>query len=386
MNFLMQLRAMLRMNIRTLSDRFKPGLVIFLGVAAVVVILLLALSSVEGIRIAYQGAGDPNEAMFLGAPAFYEGQSSIPADWIPLIRQAPGIETTPDGSAFLDAQIYRYVTFAKNNGDPGLTSIRGIGRYGTQLIPHFKLLSGRIPQPGSNEMLVGLAAQREFAHLRMGDSITLLKRHWIVVGTFSTGAFTEGDLLVPVETLRKDASTHDYSSVYAKLKQQSSLSALQAELVGRHKLSVTIQTSAAYWAARFDSLGLQALILDYFVSGLIALGVTVGAMHVMEAAMSSRGEEIAILRAIGFAGSPIAVAFIFESVILACLGAALGTVIVWLWLDGLLVNGAYGVFRIMVTARLLFIAIDWALAISLLGAVLPAVRAVTIPVRDALGA
>jgi putative ABC transport system permease protein len=120
---------------------------------------------------------------------------------------------------------------------------------------------------------------------------------------------------------------------------------------------VTIQTSAAYWAARFDSLGLQALILDYFVSGLIALGVTVGAIHVIEAAMSSRAEEIAILRAIGFAGTPIAVAFIFEAVVLARLGAALGAVIHWLWLDGWLVNGAYGVFRIMVTTRLLFIAI-----------------------------
>ncbi len=235
-------------------------------------------------------------------------------------------------------------------------------------------------------MLVGLAAQQKFAHLRMGDSINLLKHEWVVVGSFSTGSFTEGDLLVSVETLRKDAPLHDYNSVYARLKQQNSLSELKAELVGRDKLSVTIQTSAAYWAARFESLGLQALILDYFVSGLIALGVTVGAMHVMETAMSSRAEEIAILRAIGFAGTPIAVAFIFEAVVLACLGAALGTVVDWLWLDGWLVNGAYGVFRIMVTPRLLFIGIVWALGISLLGAVLPSVRAVTIPVRDALGA
>ncbi len=151
MNYLMQLRMMLRMNIRTFSVRLKPAMVIFLGVAAVVVVLLLALSTVEGIRIAYRGAGDPNEAMFLGAPASYEGQSSIPADWIALIRQAPGIETSSDGSPLVDAQIYRYVIFAKNNGDPGLTSIRGIGRYGPQLIPHFKLLSGRTPQPGATK-------------------------------------------------------------------------------------------------------------------------------------------------------------------------------------------------------------------------------------------
>ena len=386
MNYSMQLRAMLRMNIRTFSTRFKPALVIFFGVAAVVVVLLLALSSVEGIRIAYRGAGDPNQGMFLGASAYDEGLSSIPADWIPLIRQAPGIETSFDGSPLVDAQIYRSVLLAKNNGDPGLTNMRGIGRYGTQLIPHFKLLSGRTPQPGSDEMLVGLAAQQKFAHLKLGDSISLLKHAWVVVGTFSTGAFTEGDLMVSVETLRKDAPAHDYSSVYAKLKQQNSLSQLRAELGGRKKLSVSIQTSAAYWAARFDNLHLQALILDYFVSGLIALGVMVGTLHVMEAAMNSRAEEMAILRAIGFAGTPIAVAFIIEALVLACLGAALGTVIDWLWLDGWLVNGAYGVFRIMVTARLLFIGIVWALAISLLGAVLPSVRAVKVPVRDALGA
>jgi putative ABC transport system permease protein len=286
----------------------------------------------------------------------------------------------------VDAQIYRYVIFAKNNGDPGLTSIRGIGRYGTQLIPRFKLLSGRTPRPGSNEMTVGLAAQRKFAHLGVGDAVNLLKHDWVVVGTFSTGSFTEGDLLVSVETLRKDAPLHNYNSVYAKLKQQNSLSQLQAELVGRDRLSVTIQTSAAYWAARYDNLHLQALIIDYFVSGLIALGVTIGTMHVMEAAMNSRSEEMAILRAIGFAGTPIAISFIIEAVVLACLGAALGTAIDWLWLDGWLVNGAYGVFRIMVTGRLLFIGIVWALGISLLGAILPSVRAVTIPVREALGA
>jgi putative ABC transport system permease protein len=386
MNYSSQLRAMLRMNIRTFSARFKPALVIVLGVVAVVAVLLLALSNVEGIRLGYRGAGDPNQAMFLAAPAFYEGLSSVPADWIPLIRRAPGIETTSDGSPLVDAQIYRSVPLAKHDGETGYTSVRGIGRFGTQLVPSFKLLSGRTPRPGSNEMTVGLAAQRKFAHLGVGDSINLLKHDWVVVGTFSTGAFTEGDLLVSVETLRKDEPARDYSSVYAKIKRQNSLTQLKAELVGRDRLPVTIQTSAAYWTARFDSLHPQALIIDYFVSALIALGVVVGTMHVMEAAMNSRSEEMAILRAIGFAGAPIAVAFIIEAVVLACLGAALGTAIDWLWLDGYLVNGAYGVFRIMVTARLLFIGIVWAVAISLLGAVLPAIRAVTIPVRDALGA
>jgi putative ABC transport system permease protein len=105
----------------------------------------------------------------------------------------------------------------------------------------------------------------------------------------------------------------------------------------------------------------------------------------MEAALSSRAEEIAILRAIGFAGPPIAVAFIAETMVLAGLGAILGTIIDWLWMDGWVYNGAWGVFRIAVTARLLLLGMLWALGIALFGATLPSVRAATIPIRDALG-
>jgi putative ABC transport system permease protein len=386
MSYLLQLDAMLRINVRTLSARPKPSLVIVFGVLAVVCILLLALSLVEGIKIAYLRAGDPNQAIILRADANYESEtSSIPADWIPVIAQAPGIDTSSDGSPLIDSQIYRPVRLTKNNGDIGYTSVRGIGPYGTRLIPHFKLLSGHTPRRGSNEMTVGLAAQQKFAHLNVGDSISLLRHNWVIVGTYSTGAFTEGDLLVSVESLRNDESNHEYTSVLAVLKQRDKLAPLQAELLVRRKLPVTIQTSAAYWATRFDRIPSNAQIVDYFVSGLIALGVMVGTMHVMEAALNSRTEEMAILRAIGFQGTTIAAAFVIEAVALACLGAGLGTVIDWLWLDGYVYNGAYGVFRIMVTPHLFFIGIIWALGISLLGAVLPSVRAVTTPVWDALG-
>jgi putative ABC transport system permease protein len=386
MSHLLQLDAMLRMNVRTFPARVKPSLVIVFGVFAVVCVLLSALSLIEGIRIAYLRAGDPTQAIILRAGANYEAaSSSIPAEWIPVIEQAPGIDTASDGSPLIDAQIYRPVSLTKNNGDSGYTSVRGIGFYGTRMIPHFKLLSGRTPRPGSNEMTVGLAAQQKFAHLKEGDSISLLKHNWVVVGTYSTGAFTEGDLLVSVETLRKDAPNHEYTSVLAMLKQRDHLAPLRAELVGHRKLPVTIQTSAAYWATRFDHLPSNAQIIDYFVSGLIALGVMVGTMHIMDAAMNSRAEEMAILRAIGFDGATIAAACVIEAVFLACLGAGLGTVIDWLWMDGYVYNGAYGVFRIVVTAHLLFIGIVWALGISLLGAILPSVRAVSTPVWDALG-
>jgi len=382
MNYPLQLRAMLRMNIRTFPARFRPALVIAFGVAAVVCVLLPLLSVIEGYRIAYLASGDVDHVIFMRSGTSNEQLSSVPADWIPLIRQADGIEKASDGTALVDPQIYMPVTLYKNNGDLGYTNMRGIGRYGTQMIPRFKLRSGRTPQPKSNEMLVGLAAQDQFSHLKIGDSIRLLKHDWLVVGTFSNGAFTEGDLLVPVETLRQDRPQNDYTSVFAGLKGHDASARLVADAVQHRGLPLAVQTTAAYWAARYEGLPkAPGLLVELFVSGLLALGVTIGTMHTMEAALSSRAEEMAVLRAIGFAGTPIAFAFIIEALMLACLGAVLGTVIDWLWLDGWTYNGAWGVFRIAVSARLFFFGVLWALGIAILGATMPLVRAVTAPVK-----
>jgi putative ABC transport system permease protein len=385
MNYYLQLCAMLRMNLRTFSARVKPALVIFFGVVVVVCILLPLLSALEGVRIAYLRSGDTAHVIFIRSGTDNEQVSSIPTEWIPLIQRTEGIEASSDGSPLVDPQIYTPVTLYKNNGDIGYTSLRGIGRYGTQMISHFKLLSGRTPRPGSHEMLIGQAAQDKFARLKVGNSINLLSHDWVVVGTFSTGAFTEGDLLVPVEILRNDRPEHDYTSVFATVREQDGLAQLEAGSRQRRGLPMSIQTTAAYWTARYEGLPkAPGLLVEFVVSGLIAMGVIVGTMHVMEAALNSRAEEIAILRAIGFAGTPIAVAFIAEILVLACLGAILGTTIDWMWMNGWAYNGAWGVFRLAITARLFFLAFLWALGIALFGATMPSIRAATIPIRDAL--
>jgi putative ABC transport system permease protein len=385
MNYLLQLYAMVRMNFRTFSARVKPALVILFGVVVVVCILLPLLSAIEGFRIAYLRSGDSDHVIFMRSGTNNEQVSSVPAAWIPVIQRTAGIETSSGGSPLVDPQIYTPVSLYKNNGDIGYTSLRGIGRYGTQMISHFKLLSGRTPRPGSHEMLVGKAAQDKFARLEIGNSVGLQSRNWVVVGIFSTAAFTEGDLLVPVETLRKDRPEHDYTSVFATVKRQDGLAQLEYVLRQRHGLPMSVQTTAAYWTSRYEGLPkAPGLLVEFVVSGLIAMGVIVGTMHVMEAALSSRAEEIAILRAIGFAGIPIAVAFIAEVMVLACAGAILGTVIDWTWMNGWAYNGAWGVFRLAITLRLFFLAILWALGVALLGATMPSIRAATIPIRDAL--
>jgi putative ABC transport system permease protein len=74
-----------------------------------------------------------------------------------------------------------------------------------------------------------------------------------------------------------------------------------------------------------------------------------------------------------------------EAVVLALTGAALGALIAWLLFDGREVYSA-GVFRLQVSMPLVLLGLAWAVAIALLGGLLPAVRAGRMPAAEALRA
>ena len=63
--------------------------------------------------------------------------------------------------------------------------------------------------------------------------------------------------------------------------------------------------------------------------------------------------------------------------LVACLGAAIGTGIVWLWVEDYPYNGGIegGVFPVTVTWGLLLIALSWAVVVALAGAAMPCLKA-----------
>jgi putative ABC transport system permease protein len=63
----------------------------------------------------------------------------------------------------------------------------------------------------------------------------------------------------------------------------------------------------------------------YWIVGIMLFGAVVAALSTMYAAVAHRTREIATLRALGFANMPIVVALLIEAMLLALLGAAIGT-------------------------------------------------------------
>jgi putative ABC transport system permease protein len=122
---------------------------------------------------------------------------------------------------------------------------------------------------------------------------------------------------------------------------------------------------------------------------IMAIGAIFGALNTMYAAISTRGTEIATLRAIGFGASPVVVSVLIEGLLLALLGGVIGAVVAYLIFNGYTASTLGGnfsqvAFDFKVTPALMIQGLALALAIGLVGALLPAWRAARLPVAAAL--
>lgn len=387
MSYLRQFLVILRLHLRTFSTRVTSALVIIVSLVPVVGFLLAMLSLEEGIRLAYISAGDAHIAIVLAAGAATDRTSSLAPALIPRVQGARGVRRLPDGSPLADAQVEIFERgLTKVSGGTGDTNLRGIGIHGTVLMPHFHLLSGRSLRPNSNDLMVGVTAQRKFAGLKLGQAITLEGNAWSVVGVFDTDSFNDGDLVVSSQRLLSLLPLPRYSSVLVALEGPGAFDTLRQDLLRTQALPVSVERLSDYWARRYEVIRrtAPAIIMAYAISALIAAGALAGIVHLMNAAVDARAAEMAVLRAIGFSGVLVAASVVIEAFVLACLGAAIATLIDRLWLEGYAYNGAFGVFRAAVTFRLFFVGAAWAVVVALIWALLPAIRASTTPIIEAL--
>jgi putative ABC transport system permease protein len=123
----------------------------------------------------------------------------------------------------------------------------------------------------------------------------------------------------------------------------------------------------------------------------LSVGAMIGAMITMYAAVANRGREIATLRALGFSKFSILLSFLLESVVLALLGGAVGTVaalgmgfVRFSMIN--FSNWSEIVIRFSPTPGIIVRAIVFAVVLGVLGGMLPAIRAARLKLLDALRA
>ena len=121
----------------------------------------------------------------------------------------------------------------------------------------------------------------------------------------------------------------------------------------------------------------------------MAFGAVFGVLNTMHSAVAARTREIATLRAIGFRRVPMIVSVLLETMLLAASGGAIGAAAAWAVFDGftastVVANSSQMVFAMKVEPALLWNGLKWALAVALIGGLLPAIRAARMSITGGL--
>ncbi len=390
MNSIWQALVIFRLSARSFHQRIKSSLVIVVGLVCVAVGLLSILSLAEGLKRSLLDSGHRDRVLILSAGSTnawvpdWEWVSRLPSSIIENIRNSTGVARSKDGMPLADLQSIAAIRpLKKANHEKGSVRLRGIGPAGLAMLSELRLVQGRLYRPGTREIIVGTTAQAKFSGMEVGDSIATPLGQWRVVGAFTTDNQLDGDAVGDTAAVKAALAQEDYNFALVRLRSPDMLDAFRASLARLNRNPVSVVRESDYYERFWKALPNTPFVVAYLMGGLLALGAIAGTLHTMTVAVDARAREIALLRAAGFERGPVVASVVLEAMLLAALGAAIGTAIDWVWLNGYVYN-AMGVFRVIVTPKLLMVAIGWALVVALIGALTPALGAARGTVADAL--
>ncbi|HSM14346.1 MAG TPA: ABC transporter permease [Thermoanaerobaculia bacterium] len=393
-----QIAAVTATAVRTIPQRRGPSLATAVGIGLVVAVLVAVLSIWQGFHRALASAGAEDNALVLRAGSDSEMMSVLLGDAIEIIAQAPGVARgeVPGGVAdrpLASGELFVIVDLPKRStGTTANVPLRGIQPAGFATRRGIEIVAGRPFEWGKNEILVGQGAQRQFRGLDLGSRLQWGKNEWTVVGVFSAGgALWESELWTDARVLQPAYQRgNSFQTVIARLESPAAFDRFKDALTTDPRLDVQVLRETDYYANQGRTLRGIIRTLGFGLAFLMGIGAVFGAINTMYNAVAARTREIATLRALGFGAGPVVFSVLAESTLLAALGGAVGALGTWLFLDGFRTSTinwdsfSQVTFAFDVTPGLLARGVVFALALGLVGGLLPAWRAARLPVTAAL--
>ncbi len=368
----------LKYNLRSLAVRRTSTVMTAVSIALVVAVFVGIMALARGIDTALVATGDPRNVIVLRKGSLVETSSTIPRDALQVIRYLDGIEAGAGGEPQVSPELVTLVNLRRaETEDRSHVTIRGLTPAGIALRPAIRIVRGRGFRPGLRELLVSRALAGRFRDLQLGDRVRLGKSTWTVAGHFNaTGTAHDSEIWADAHELAEDFDRPMYSAVLLRPAGPAAASRLVAAINDDQRLHMRAMTERAYYEEQTKSSA-PIKALGTFLTVVMAIGACFAAMNTMYAAVASRTREISILRTLGFPRGAILVAFLIESLILACAGGLLGCLLA-LPLNGL-TTGTMNfrtfselAFAFRVTPGLLGTGLAFAAVMGLLGGLLPA--------------
>jgi putative ABC transport system permease protein len=380
-----------RIGIATLPQRLGSSTVVVIGIAGVVGVLVALLAMGAGFEEILKQTGSDDTVIVLHSGSESEATSTLDNATVAVISQAPQVLRDADGRPVTSAEQLVVASLpTRSTGLEASIAMRGVGESAWTLSRHAKIIEGRKFTPGLRELIVGKGARAEFVGLYVGATVSFDGQSWPIVGIFDSGDAHNseiwGDSKVIGSSYRRGGAVN---SLILRLTSASAFEALETGIESDPRLEVSVQTTREYYSRQSENIARIVGVVGTTIGAIMAIGAIFGALNTTYAAVTDRSREIATLRAIGFHNGPVIVSVLLETMLLAALGGAVGAGITWAIFDGFTAstvgaNSSQVVFAFDVSPELLASGLKWALAIGLVGGLLPAIRAARMPIVTGL--
>jgi len=387
-----QLAAVTAMNLRNLPARLGTSLVAVVGIGGVVAVLVSLLSMGEGFRAALELSGRDDVALVLRGGSSDELSSAFGRDEVNVIAAAPGIVQDARG-AIASPEFYTIVDLPmRSTGTSANVPFRGVTERAPQVREGFRIVAGRMFEPGKDEVIVGRGAFAQFGNVDLGRVVTWGSHQWRVVGVFEAGGSVSEsevwtDLTVLQGVYRRGNSVQ---VVRVQLTSPAAIDELERWLGADPRIDPSVRSEREFYADQSRILVTLIRYVGTTIAVLMGIGAVFAALNTMYSAVSSRTREIATLRALGFGTTPVIASVLLEAVMLGLLGGVLGGLLVYLGLNGYQASTlnwasfSQITFAFTVTPGLLVTGLGYSLILGLVGGLLPALRAARLPVTTGL--
>ena len=379
-------------NVRSVRARWTSTIVAVLGIAGTVGVFVAMLSLARGFKATLVASGSADNALVMRAGSSSEMMGGITLDSIKVIQDAPGIARGLNGPLITQDVVGVMPIPLISTGTDANVQIRGVSPNVLEIRKFVKMSQGRMFNPGMSEIVVGKNASKTYSGLTVGNKIDMAGGHWEVVGVFdANGSAFDSEIWTDSRVLNDilKRPSNIFQSATVHLESPSSFQALKDSLTSDPRLNVDVTREIDYYAKQSTTMTTLITVLGGLVAAIMAIGAVFGALNTMYSAVAERGREIATMRALGFNAYSVVFSFLVEALLISFIGGVIGCLVV-LPLNGLTTSTmnfqtfSNLAFAFKITPELLVKGVIFALVMGVVGGLLPAVRAASLPVATAL--
>jgi putative ABC transport system permease protein len=365
-------------NIRNMILRKRLTLMTALGIALTVTTTVFLMMLLAGMRKAFVSSGDPLNVLVLRKGSTSELAGGFTLDKLPILKQLPGIATDSHGQPMVSGEWVVVVALPRDGAEVNVT-LRGMEQDGLELRRNkVKLVEGSWFASGQREVVVSRSIHGRYSHTNVGDMIDFGKGPWKVTGIFDGGGSAyDSEIWTDLNQVANQFNRQGaLGNAYLRATDKIAADALKHRVADDQQLQLDGMLETEYYDKQTSNGG-GIRLMGYIVAFTMAIGSIFAAANTMYAAVAYRSREIATLRVIGFRRGSIVTSFMFESVLLALLGAAVG-ILLMLPFNGMntstsnQVTFSEVVFSMRITLSVVITAVLFAVFMGLIGGVAPA--------------